>query len=88
MNDLYELAGRIADAKEHLNRAVRIGCNMLGTGPDRREAAWPALEELVDALGRLARELEALPGEEMAAAMEAASAYQDEMSDRADGLSY
>jgi hypothetical protein len=90
--DLVDLANELADAREALRRAVDISARLIGDAylPDRGvvDPGWPAMECLCVALDLMHKQLESLPGEEIAKAIEAEREYQDEMSDRADGQSY
>lgn len=91
-NDLLNLVGRISDAAEELRHAERLAARLLDrTGrddPGRDDPGWPAMGSLVDRLAVLIAEIAELPGPEIAEAARQASDYLDDLSDRADGLSY
>jgi hypothetical protein len=87
-NDLIRLGHDIEDAADSLRQACRLACGLVGDDPDRGLDGWPAMEALVTRLDELEKQVAALPGEEIAAAIRDAHAYLDHLSDLADGQSY
>lgn len=98
--DLIDLKRHVLDAVEHLGWAARLAGELSGSSGGRapcpefgdpgEEAVegWPALDRLADELEGLCRKVDEAFTQEIREACEAEEAYQDEMSDRADGLSY
>lgn len=88
--DLVDLANDLEDAREAIRRARDTAALLVGKAylPDRDDPGWPAMESLCIDLDRMATRLDELPGKEIVRAIEAEQAYQDDMSDRADGQSY
>ncbi len=86
-NDLCELGGHIEDAAELLRRASQIALRLTGSD-EKDDPGWPAMAALVDRLDALNTALTELPGAEISDAITQAAAYLDDLSDRADGISY
>lgn len=87
-NDLCELGGCIADALESLRRAATLVMRISADGSDPENPGWPAMEELGEQLDAACFLIGELPGDEVGKAIRDANDYIDEMSDRADGVSY
>jgi hypothetical protein len=87
-NDLCELGGRLEDAGNELQRAAEVAIRLMGYDPAGGEPGWPEMADLVDRLEAMRDALAKLPGKGISEAIKQAEEHMDEMSDRADGLSY
>jgi Spy/CpxP family protein refolding chaperone len=96
---LWEIASLINDARDCLGRAADDCVEASGYIPSRAylpngdpgdpgEPGWQAMLDLSDALEKVADQLEKVIPDEIREAIEQERQHDDEMSDKADGLSY